>query len=194
MKRLLSIFLAVLLLFPALAMAIDTQVGTTYVNEDPYYSYTYPEEWVMINKDTVSLLMGLAANTLASGYADAIKNMGIVMFMAPDFQEFAIVMTQYLGMDISAELLISLLPMLAETVSAQSPGTEIKGDGELIQQGGNTFAKILVYVPVAEGNMVIAMYITTANENLYMIFCYKAEQEADFAAFESSLASFSMIK
>ena len=192
MKRLFSLFLVALLLFPALAMGTAAQVATTYVNEDPYYSYVYPLGWKMINKDTVNLLMGVYANSLASSYAELIQNMGVVMFMSPDEQEFAVVLTQFLGMDIPAEMLISVLPMLVEGVKTQAPDAEIISDGELLQLGDNSFAKIVLLMPIESVNMITTIYITTANQNLYAVSYYIMGTNPDFGGFESTLASFSL--
>ena len=193
MKKLLSLFLAALILIPAIAFA-----GEPYVNENPYYAYNYPNGWVAADQKTIDNMLELGAdaiqNSMAAPYLEMVKEMGIVMFMSPRLKEFAVVMPQEIGMDMDVHTLVAMFPILAQQMGGMLEGAKVVSDGEVINAGGNAFAKMVMTMPVEGTAVTMGMYLMSSGGVLFIFIygCQDGDQNLD--AFEGSLASFTTVK
>ena len=194
LKKWISLFLVIAMFVPAFAFA----GSATFTSEtDPYYAYTYPEGWTVLTKSTMDALLelGAAQNEIAGGFLELIKQMGLTGFMSPDNTEFIMVMTQEMGMDIPADLLVSMLgPTLASQAGSMIPGGKLTNEGEILRCGENDFVKIALSANAEGVPINMGIYVVSQNNALFVMYLVATGGSGDMSAFEESLASFTTQK
>lgn len=155
MKKLLSLFLAALvMLVPVYAMAADTSYET-YENEANGYSIDYPAEWTILSKETLQTTMdaltsgeteieGMDSSVLEA-YKAQIEGMDMVMFMSADGAVNANINYQAMPMKLTGDLIVSsVYPMVVQQLQAAfadyaplaDPQIEKVGDYEFVLTAG----------------------------------------------------------
>lgn len=192
MKKLLSLLLVVLMLVPALALA------ETYTHPDePSYSYTPPEGWTVLSKDTADKMLELGGAMIddpnMSTYIEQAKALNMVYFLSPDMQQVAYTVVQAIGtVDLTAEQMKTLLgPALLEQLQSQFPASTIENEGEIVTFGDHSFLKLGLSYTISGITANITAYILFQGGNMYMIaYTQTAKNDDQLAAFEETLASF----
>ena len=211
-RRFVSIFFAILVLIPAFtgnatvfnptltSVNNASSPGETvypYINENPYYSYAYPQGWQVLDQNSTETPVDFSADLSLSGvvgpYLEKVKDLGFAMFLPSDLSEFMIVMTQSFSVNLSADDLIAVIHPLANQIMASSQGAAVISEGERMDKGDNAFAKVLLSVPIPgspDMSAMVGMYIAIANSTLYAIIYINMNDVPGLQRFEETLASF----
>ncbi len=150
MKKFLSALLALaLMLLPVLSMAeAATEVETayeTYTHTDGQYSFMYPSSWMLLNAENIQSLMDMLSGSddeqlaqMIAAYAPQVQQMDMVMVISESGATNVNVVPQYVGMQATDEVLLSLAPALISQLSATMEGIQFVDEGTLIDLGGKS--------------------------------------------------------
>lgn len=140
MKRIIGLCLAlVMVMVPMLGMAEDTQ---KYEAADGAYSFSYPSSYNVLASNTISSLLDIAvANadeqiiTLVEQVRPQIESLGLIILMNNDKQSNISIAPTPMNMEISSEMLLSLVDVFKPMLEGQIPGIEFVGEQEIVQLG-----------------------------------------------------------
>ncbi len=143
-KKTLASFMVILLLVPVCAFA--QSASPVYVHENPYYSYAYPEGWSVLSAEDVNKLIetGASQSNAASSLVAQVKDMGATVFGNTEADEYIMILSLDLGIDLPAEQMVFALRALLENQAALLPGAQLVNEGETLRLGENDFIKFAV--------------------------------------------------
>lgn len=174
MKKLFSLILAVMLLaLPMLSLAEET---TTYTDPAERYSFEYPSDWKVLNKDTIDDILGVAGQlgddrlaALAQQVKPQLEAVDMVMLMSPSMTSNINAVCQPVGMELGDDMLLAMAPQLVSQMKIQMPGFELVEDASTIELPvGNAMLMQYTYAMAGIDMIGVQAYISKG-ENLYIL-------------------------
>lgn len=200
MFKKLSLILAVMLVFVSTA-AFASEL-TTYANETNGYQIDYPSDWTLLSKDSITEVTDMIANgeiegldsATISAYVSQVEQMDMMVALNDDGTNINLIY-QDVGMELSSDMLISMLPQMTaqfESIFSDFAATDA---GSAVTLGDNSYVTVSGTYSLTGVSMMMSQYYASAGTTLYIFTITTPNPEAldmdaQNALYESILTSF----
>lgn len=197
-KKIVSMFLAILMLVPAFAFAETPNVYT--FEGEPGYTITLPDGWIAISKENTEKLMEAGASILddetLQSYIAQVQQMNMVMFFSSNMLQTANIVLQDGMPDLPADVLVqAVAPTLVEQYETLFPGCTITNPGEVFTAGTNQFLKMSLVYSLAGNDIHATLYIIIMNGCMASVTYGDNQGDVEQqAAFEQILDTFAIAR
>ncbi|MBR2222694.1 MAG: hypothetical protein IJ973_00055 [Christensenellaceae bacterium] len=171
MKKVLSLILALALIFSLSSMAVGETAMVTYRHPTLGYSLKAPADWLYLDSENIATLVSDPSvaksfpNINISAYADQCVKNQMTMFIQPSGVNFNVV-SEYVGRAYSAEDLVDLLlPNLRQQYEQVFGVVDFIVEGEVFKAGDHEYA----YVMYVSGDVIGAQYCLCESGRLYYL-------------------------
>ncbi len=176
MKKLFALMLTLLLVLPMTGLAADAE-WTTYTHPTIPYQISYPADWVLISRETMSQL---AESVTAGGvegidsaalenYKAQLQVLDMVSFISPTGDVNFNIQYHDLEAVLTVEdLKTGLCPAMAQELLGAFPNATTLVGGEILEAGDNQFAYIAIGYNINGMDAIAMQTYITEGTILYM--------------------------
>lgn len=174
MKKLLSLMLSLMLILGCVPALAASEGYADYTHPTQGYSLEYPQSWLALDSANIeSLMIDLSANpALATLNLDAvlpqITQMQMTMFVDINGSNINVV-RQSVGMAITAEQFMPMMPQMLSQVTAALPGAQVLEEGALYTIGDHQYCNLCISYNLAGSDLYAFQFYTFSGTDMYLI-------------------------
>lgn len=184
-KKLLCLIATLLLLLTPLLATAET-AAAIYEDVDGRFTFSYPESWILLDKETIDVLLAAAGGVDDANFQQQLESMkpqieqlGMIMLMSEDLGTNINLILQEVGVELTGVLLEAMAPSISQQLSAALSGLTITSEPALIEVGdaqvlaaeyaysvsGVDMAGMQVYLPAGTNLVILSMTASNGQES-----------------------------